>query len=88
MTVDELKAALQTANDSLAAIGPEVDKIGTETTGSLAMIADLKKQIADLINNGVQIPQEVVDLVTSIQNTTASIQSKVKTVDDLVPDAP
>jgi predicted nucleic acid-binding Zn-ribbon protein len=82
-TQQELAAALTTANQQLTDIGTEVDKIGTEVTG-------LEKQVADLTAalGNVQTTPEVDAALTALQATTASLASRVQTVDNLVPDAP
>ncbi len=45
-TMAELQTALSAATDSLTAIGAEVDKIGTETTGLQKQVTDLQAAIA------------------------------------------
>lgn len=82
-TQAELAAALGAANTTLTDIGAEVDKIGTET-------AALQKNVADLtaaVGAGATTP-EVDAALTALQATTSSLASRVKAVDDLVPDAP
>lgn len=81
-TQDELVAALSALNDSNTAVGAEVDKIGTETQ-------TLQKQVADLtaaIAAGGNTTPAVDTALSAVQASAASLASRVKTVDDLVPD--
>lgn len=62
--------------ESLTSLGATVSKIGTETSASLAKIAELEALIAA---GGVS--QEIVDKI-------AELKSSLTAVDDLVADAP
>lgn len=83
-TQAELAAALSSANSALIDIGTEVDKIGTETTTLQANVADLTAALAA----GGITTAEVDAALAALQATTGSLASRVKAVDDLVPDAP
>jgi len=83
-TQAELAAALNSANSSLTDIGTEVDKIGVETTTLQKNVADLT---AALAAGGATTP-EVDAALAALQATAGTLVSKVKAVDDLVPDAP
>ena len=83
-TQAELAAALNSANSSLTDIGTEVDKIGVETTNLQKNVADLT---AALAAGGTTSP-EVDAALAALQATAAGLATKVKAVDDLVPDAP
>lgn len=80
----DLLAALNTVNDNVTAIGTEVDKIGTETTGLQKSVADLT---AALAAGGGTTP-EVDAALAAVQANTTSLAARVKAVDDLVPDSP
>jgi len=79
----ELLTALTTANDSITSIGAGVDKIGTETEGLQKAVADLTAALGN-----VQTTPEVDAALATLQASVASVASRVKAVDDLVPDAP
>jgi len=79
----ELLVALTTANDSITSIGIGVDKIGTETEGLQKAVADLTAALGN-----VQTTPEVDAALATLQASVASVASRVKAVDDLVPDAP
>lgn len=83
MKADELVAQLKAATDSLTAVGDELDVVKTETGSLLDKIAALQGQV----NNG-DLPQSVVDAVNAVATQAGVVASKVKAVDDLVPDAP
>jgi hypothetical protein len=79
----DLLTALNTVNDSIQAIGTEVDKIGTETQGLQKSVADLTTALGN-----VQTTPEVDAALAAVQASVASVAGRVKAVDDLVPDAP
>lgn len=79
----DLLAALNTVNDNVTAIGTEVDKIGTETQGLQKSVADLTTALGN-----VQTTPEVDAALAAVQASAAVLATKVKAVDDLVPDAP
>jgi Asp-tRNA(Asn)/Glu-tRNA(Gln) amidotransferase B subunit len=79
-SIHNLKGAIMATKDEvladLTAIATTVSKIGTETSASLAKIAELEALIAA---GGVS--QDIADKV-------AEIKTSLKAVDDLVTDAP
>lgn len=79
----DLLTALNTVNSNLTDIGTEVDKIGTETAGLQKAVADLTAALA----NGTTTP-EVDAALAAVQASTSGLASRVKAVDDLVPDVP
>jgi hypothetical protein len=79
----DLLAALNLVNANVTDIGVEVDKIGTETTALQKSVADLTAALA----NGTTTP-EVDAALAAVQAGVAGLASRVKAVDDLVPDSP
>lgn len=81
-TQAELAAGLTTANQQLTDIGTEVDKIGTEVSTLQQQVATLTAELGN-----VQTTPEVDSALTALQTTLSSLATRVKAVDDLVPDA-
>lgn len=84
MNIDELKSAIQAANDKIAALTPVVTKISAETQSLLTKITELQ----DAVNNAGNVPQEVVDAVAALSTQADAVSTALAGVDALVPDAP
>lgn len=83
-TQAELLASLTDLNSTVQGIGAGVDKVGTETQTLVQKVADLEAAIA---NAGGTTP-EVDAALAAVKESADAVASKVKAVDDLVPDAP
>lgn len=79
----DLATALSGLNDSMTAIGVEVDKVGTETQTLQAQVATLTAALA----GGTTTPA-VDAALAAVKATSDSLAAKVQAVDALVPDAP
>jgi hypothetical protein len=84
--IEDVDAALDAVSTGLDGISTEVGKVSGETSALLAQIADLRNQVTD------PAMQEKIDAVVvkalSLQQRVADLDTAVKAVDDLVPDAP
>jgi len=84
MNQTEMLERLNALDASMAVIGDEVTKIGTETTALLAEVAALKDAIA---NAGNTTP-EVDAALAAVEARAGTLAASVQGVDDLVPDVP
>lgn len=82
-TMADVKIALDKANDTLTAVGTEVDKVGTETQTLITAVANLTA----IISAGGATTPEVDAALAKVQASADALAAKVKAVDDLVPDA-
>ncbi len=82
-TQKEILDALNTANQTLTDVGIEIDKVGTETDTLQKLITDLQGQIAS-----GNVSQDIADAVTAVATQAGVVSSKIKAVDDKVPDSP
>jgi septal ring factor EnvC (AmiA/AmiB activator) len=78
-STDRLNAIAATLDN----VSTEIDKISSETTGLLQAIVDLKAVIAAGGNSA-----EVDAAIAAVENKATTVATKLKTVDDLVEDAP
>lgn len=70
------KKVMSTLNDRLLPLERAIEKIGGESTATLAEIVLLREQLAN-----ATIPEDAAATLTRIE-------ARVKTIDDSVPDAP
>ena len=77
--LENLMATQSELATQMATVTAVVQKVGTESAATLALVTALQKQIANLLANGGNVTPE-------LQAAVDALAAQIKVVDDLVPD--